>query len=78
MNKGRHPVGSPRSARVESRLLTVGQMADYLGIGRTQLCRTAIRLEIPHVRLTPGGNEYYDRADIEAWIERKKNPMPQA
>lgn len=72
MNKGKHPSTSPRHERVASRLLTVGQMADYLGVGRTQLCRTAIRLEIPYIQLTPGGNEYYDRADIDRWIDGKK------
>lgn len=68
----RHPGLSVRAERGPRRLLTVAQLCDYLGISRSQLCRTTVRLEIPFVKLTEKGCEYFDIHDVDAWIEKRK------
>lgn len=69
----RHPGLSVRAERGPRRLLTVAQLCDYLGISRSQLCRTTVRLEIPFVKLTDHGLEYFDIHDVDAWIEKRKS-----
>jgi excisionase family DNA binding protein len=52
----------------ERNVMTVAQVAEYLGISHDQV----YRIDAPYVRLTDRGVRRYLRADVDAWLASRR------
>ena len=57
-----------------SELLTTAEVADFLRVNRSTICRLAARGELPAFRI--GSDWRFSRERIEAWL-RSRNPAPE-
>jgi hypothetical protein len=54
------------------RLLNLQQAASYLGRGPWAMRELVYKRELTPIRNTPRGKCYFDRADLDRWIEKHK------
>jgi excisionase family DNA binding protein len=57
---------------LQSRLLTIKQAAEYLGVSISSVRRMIQKGEVPVVRYGPNGPNLIDIRDLDKWIERRK------
>ncbi len=69
-----------RGATVSDRLLTVAELAEYLGVSRPTVYQWRYRGEGPRgFRLgRRGGQVRYRESEIIAWLEQQRDPEPAA
>ena len=75
-DQGSPPSHDPRAATAlpTSDLLTTGELADFLRVNRSTICRLAGRGELPAFRI--GSDWRFSRQRIEAWL-KSRNPAPE-
>lgn len=54
-------------------VLTLEEVANYMGVSKSLIYKLTAKKEIPHYKSLTGGACYFNRAEVEQWLQ--SNPV---
>lgn len=57
-------------------LLTFKEACAFMNVSRNSLYDLIHTAEFPHIQYKPGGKFFFERKDIESWIDLHRSPVP--